>query len=102
MSRWPAGSPVGELAVQELGESLAVVALEVVRHLVDDDVLKAIRVALGEFDVEPKMVGLAVAGPPLGLHAPDGPLRHGYVELGLPPVDQVGDESVGVARGTSG
>jgi hypothetical protein len=67
------GSPVWKVPIHERGELLTVVALKQVRHLVDDDVLHAVGVFLGEFNVEPDVPGFAVAGPPLGLHPADGP-----------------------------
>lgn len=57
----PSDSPVGEVAVHEFSETLPVVAFQKMSHLVNDDVLQAMRVFLGELDVEPNMAGLAVA-----------------------------------------
>lgn len=59
--------PVGHEAVHERREAFAVVAFDVMGHLVDDDVLQAVGVLLGQLDVEPEVSRLAVAGAPLGL-----------------------------------
>src|SRR5699024_7009905 len=82
-------TPIGQVLIHQAGEPLAVVAFEVVRHLMDDDVFQAVGVLLSEFDVEPDVPRLAVTGAPLSLHATDRPLRHGHVEYSLPPTDEI-------------
>src|SRR4051812_12893989 len=59
------------------------------RHFVDDDVLKLERMLLGEFQVEPDVPRLAVAGAPLGLHAPDAPARNWAANPRLPLGDEL-------------
>src|SRR5437764_11577760 len=76
--------PIRHEAVHELGEPLAVATLQVMRHLVDDDVLRAVRVLLGEFDVEPDVAGFPVTRAPLRLHPADAPAWDRHVENGLP------------------
>ncbi len=49
----PACSPVREVLVHQLGEAVAVLAFEQVRHFMHDEVLQALGVLLGELDVEP-------------------------------------------------
>ena len=79
------GAPVGQQGVHELGEALTVAAFQQVGHLVDDDVLKAGGVFLGQFEVEPDAGRLAVAGAPFGFHPPDAPEGHLTADLLLPP-----------------
>ena len=43
---------------------------------------RQVRVLLGKLEVEPDVSGLAVAGAPLGLHAPDAPALHRPSDLG--------------------
>ena len=66
------------------------IALKVMGHFMDDDVLQAVWILLGEFDVEPDMASLAVARTPLRFHAADAPLRHFEIKLLLPFRDEVG------------
>ena len=47
--------------VHEFGKALAVVAFQEVGHLMDDDILEAVGVLLGEFEVDPDVAGLSVA-----------------------------------------
>src|SRR4051794_18867602 len=63
------------------------------RHLVDDDVLQAVGVLLGEFEVEPDVAGFAVARAPLGLHAADAPAGHLPADRLLPLGDEPRDPS---------
>ena len=76
--------PVGQVLVHQLGEALAVPTFEEVGHLVDGQVLQAVRVLLRQLQVEPDVAGLTVAGAPLGLHAADAPLRHRHADRGFP------------------
>src|SRR5271165_2736841 len=84
----PAGVPARHEAVHQFREALAVVTFEIVGHLMDKDVLQAIRVFLGELGVEPNMPRLAITGPPLGFHAPNAPSWNGQLKLRLPFGDE--------------
>lgn len=81
--------PVSHRAVHQIREPLTVTTLEVMHHLVNDDVLQAIWVLFSELDIERDASGLPVAGPPLGAHPSDIPIRYSNIEFRLPLGDQI-------------
>jgi hypothetical protein len=68
---------IGQVLIHQGDEPVAVLRLAEVGHLLHEDVLQAVRVFCGEFEVERDVVCLAVAGAPLGLHPSDAPTRDG-------------------------
>src|ERR1035437_8625521 len=85
--------PVRHELIHQCRESLTVVALKQVGHLMYHNVFKAVGVFFCEFEVEPNVAALAVAGAPLGLHTPDAPLGNGSADDRLPLFDDSGDSA---------
>lgn len=71
-----ARAPIVHESVHQSRESFTMASFEVVRHLMDHDVLQAVGVLFGEFDVEPDVSAFPVARSPFGFHASDTPARY--------------------------
>jgi hypothetical protein len=62
----PLQPPLGQEAVHQLGEPVIVVSLQEMRHLMNDDALKALNRLLGQFQIQPDAARVDVADAPLG------------------------------------
>ena len=78
----PAKPPLWHVGIHQLGEPVIMVSYQKVRHLLDDDVLKALNGLLGQFQIQPDAARFDVASAPLGFHPLHAPLGHLHDDCG--------------------